>query len=87
MSAPVYERRNGPFELYLRVRGDWHSHHQDMIPFSEKPPQSSVISPNIQVPNMQALNRTSSETNMVNVTHTANSRKNENGVDGVPENK
>lgn len=47
------------FELYLRVRGDRNSHHQDMIPFSEKPPQASVVSPHIQVPNMQALDRTS----------------------------
>lgn len=38
-----------------RVRRDRHGHHQDMIPFSVEPPQASVVSSYIQVPNVQAL--------------------------------
>lgn len=41
--------------VYSRVWGDWHGHHQDMISFPEEPPQAAVVSPNIQVPNMEAL--------------------------------
>ncbi|TNN74685.1 hypothetical protein EYF80_015003 [Liparis tanakae] len=37
-----------PSELHSRVRGDWHGHHEDMVPFSEEPPQASVVSPDIQ---------------------------------------
>lgn len=54
------------FELYLRVWGDRHGHHQDMIPLSEEPPQASVVSPNIQVPNMEALSRRQTDKNDLN---------------------